>query len=63
MDYALQRLENGSRWLWLLKRLDEAAASSEIFGQVPETSTVVASKASIEAFWKLYVKRVRPNGD
>ena len=58
MDYALQRLENGSRWLWLLKRLDEATASSEIFGQIPETSTVVASKTSIEAFWKLYVTAI-----
>lgn len=56
--HALQRLENGSRWLWLLTRLDEAAASREIFGQVPEVSTVVASKASIEAFWKLYVTAI-----
>mmetsp|Transcript_11303 Transcript_11303/g.31186 ORF Transcript_11303/g.31186 Transcript_11303/m.31186 type:complete len:321 (+) Transcript_11303:99-1061(+) len=58
MDYSLQRLENGSRWLWLLQRLDDAAASKEIFGKVPATSTVVASKASIEAFWKLYVTAI-----
>lgn len=55
MDYALQRLENGGRWLWLLKRLDEAAASNEVFGDLPDSSAVVASKASIEAFWKQYV--------
>ena len=58
MDYALQRIENGGRWLWLLNRLDAAAASKEIFGDLPRAATVgavVASKASIEAFWKQYV--------
>jgi hypothetical protein len=54
MDYALQRLENGTRWTWLLKDLDAAAESRQIFGGVPKTTTVVASKASIEAIWKLY---------
>ena len=58
MDYTLQRMENGSRWLWLLKRLDEAAALREVFGRVPEISTVVASKASIQAFWELYVTAI-----
>jgi hypothetical protein len=55
MDYALQRLENGGRWLWLLNRLDEAAASKEFFGDLPDAPTVVASKASIETFWNQYV--------
>ena len=46
---ALRMVAGG--WLWLLKRLGEAAALCKIFGRVPETSTVAASKALIKAFW------------
>jgi hypothetical protein len=47
MDYVLARLENGSRWMWLLEELDIAASSKKIYGRGPDRTKIVASKATI----------------
>ena len=45
MDYLLSRLESGTRWLWLLEQLDEAASLRRVFGLVPARTQVVASQS------------------
>jgi hypothetical protein len=47
MDYLLAQLENGSRWMWLLEELDEAASSRKVYGGVPDRTKIVASKSTI----------------
>lgn len=54
MDYALSKTENGSKWMWLLERLDRAADDRQIFGHIPARNQVVGSRASIDAFIELY---------
>lgn len=54
MDSVLANIENGSKWLWLLERLDAAADDRQIFGLVPGRTQVVASLASVDAFINLY---------
>lgn len=54
MDYALAKIENGSKWTWLLERLDRAADDRQIFGDIPDRTRVVGSKVSIDALITLY---------